>query len=126
MTMTADIIARAYAKIGVQSGEEPLTAYDQKHGLDALNAMFHAWKLTGVDLEHTDLAAADAFSLGPEFEEGTVYLLASRLSPDYERPQAFDADAWFRAFQAAYYVPQEAEVDDAIIRASYPRRYTYF
>lgn len=102
MTTASDIVTRALRKIGVKSSDEDASSEVMTEGLEALNAMMHGWKLQGVDLSHTDLALTDTFSLDPEYEEGTVYLLASRLSPDYTRPQAFDADAWFRGFQAAY------------------------
>lgn len=100
MTTIRDIIARAYRKIGVAAVDMELTADQVAHGLDAFNAMVHGWKLRGVDLAHSDVAATDAFPLGPEYVEGTVYLLAARLSPDYMVPPSFDADDWFRTFQA--------------------------
>lgn len=102
MTLTSDIVTRAARKIGVVASDEAMTADEIANGVIALNMMMHAWKLRGVDVEHVDLAATDTFSLDPEFEEGTVYLLASRMSPDYEIPPAFDADDWFRTIQAAY------------------------
>jgi hypothetical protein len=102
MTTALDIATRAYRKLGISGTGDTLTAEELAEGIDALNAMMHAWKLAGVDIEHTDLAADDDFPIGPEFVEGTVYLLASRLSPDFTTPAAFDADDWFRKFQAAY------------------------
>ena len=102
MTLTSEIVTRAARKIGVVASDEAMTADEIANGVIALNMMMHAWKLRGVDVEHVDLAATDTFSLDPEFEEGTVYLLASRMSPDYEIPPAFDADDWFRTIQAAY------------------------
>lgn len=104
MTTAADIVTRALRKIGVATASQPVNANELNDGVTALNAMMHAWKLAGVDVEHVDLTATDDFPLGPEFEEGTVYVLASRLSPDYEVPQGFDADDWFRKIQAAYLV----------------------
>lgn len=102
MTLTSEIVTRAARKIGVVASDEAMTADEIANGVIALNMMMHAWKLRGVDVEHVDLAATDTFSLDPEFEEGTVYLLASRMAPDYEIPPAFDADDWFRTIQAAY------------------------
>ena len=102
MTTTRDIVTRAFRKIGVVSEGEALDADTADAGLDALNMMLHGWKLKGVDLTHTNLALSDTFSLDPEYEEGTVYLLAARLSPDYMAPASFDADDWFRGIQAAY------------------------
>lgn len=102
MTTALDIATRAYRKLGISGTGETLTAEELAEGIAALNDMMHAWKLAGVDIEHTDLASDDTFPLGPEFVEGTVYLLASRISPDFTVPANFDADDWFRKFQAAY------------------------
>ncbi|NBT32030.1 MAG: hypothetical protein EBT13_09060 [Rhodobacteraceae bacterium] len=102
MTTTREIVHRALTKIGVIDMGDAAPADEATHALDALNAMMHGWKLRGVDLTHTDLAMGDTFSLASEYEEGTVYLLAARLSPDFQAPAGFDADDWFRAFQAAY------------------------
>ena len=101
MTTVNDIVTRALKKIGVVARDEAPEAYDIAEGVVAFNSMVHAWKLRGADFEHTDAAASDPFPFDPEFEEGTVYILASRLSPDYMIPPSFDADDWFRTFQAA-------------------------
>lgn len=116
MTLTLEIVKRAYRKIGVLSQGVELSAEEIADGLDALNAMIHGWKLRGVDTSHTDVSAGDAFPLAAEYEEGTVYLLASRLSPDYMIPQAFDADDWFRTFQAAYSDPTIVTMPLALTR----------
>lgn len=123
MANMLDIVTRAFRKIGVTAKDEVLDASDSAHGIEALNAMMHAWKLRGVDTEHVTLDLSDPFPLAPEFEEGTVYLLASRISPDYEVPQSFDADDWFRAFQAAYIVIPVATIPRALLRTPSQRRY---
>lgn len=123
MTTTATIVTRALQKIGVASASQPVSANELNDGIDALNAMMHAWKLAGVDVTHVDLTATDEFSLEPQFEEGTVYVLASRLSPDYEAPQGFDADDWFRKIQAAYLVINDVKMPSALM---YPRRGYFF
>lgn len=102
MTTMRDIVTRAYRKIGVVAGDEPMTADQGATGIDTMNAMMHAWKLRGCDIEHTTKTLNDDFPLGPEFEEGTCYLLAARLAPDFAMPVGFDADQWFRDIQAAY------------------------
>lgn len=122
MTLTLTIITRALRKLGVVSADEDATADQEANALDALNMMMHAWKLRSVDIEHTDLASSDTFPLDPEFEEGTVYLLASRLSPDYQIPQSFDADDWFRTFQAAYPVSTAVTIPKGILRTPTGRR----
>lgn len=115
MTTAANIVERALRKIGVAASGEALQADDLQDGLEAMNAMMFAWKLAGVDTGHTALVAIDDFPLGAEFEEGTVYVLASRLSPDYEAPQAFDADDWFRKMQAAYTVIEDVVMPSALL-----------
>lgn len=123
MTKASEIVARSLRKIGVAAQGEAITAHDSADAIEALNAMMHGWKLAGVDLEHTDLALTDDFPLGAEFEEGTVYNLAARLSVDYELPAAFDADDWFRKFQAAYATAQLLTVDGALLNMPSQRNY---
>lgn len=118
MTTVSDIIDRALRKITVIAHDDPATAEDAANALEALNGMLAEWKLRGVDISHADLALTDAFPLGNEYRDGVVYMLGARLSPDYSLPPFFDADDFFRVIQTAYYVPQEAEMDDAILRAS--------
>lgn len=105
MTTTLEIVSRAFRKIGVAAEDEQLTADQIEVGVDALNMMMHAWKLQGVNLSHVNLEAADAFTLASEYHEGTVYMLAGRLAPDYEMSPRFDADDFFRKIQAAYFAP---------------------
>lgn len=102
MTTALEIVTRAYRKAGISASNEPLTAEMGAEGIEALNDMIFGWKLRGVDVTHVALALADTFALGAEYVEGTVYLLASRLSPNYSLPPAFDADDWFRGIQATY------------------------
>ena len=86
MATCRDIVERAYRKIGVVATDEAMTADQAQVGADALNMMMHGWLLDGIDVAHVDLQLADTFTLPPEFEEGTVYLLANRLAPDFTRP----------------------------------------
>lgn len=114
MTTATQIIVRAFRKSGIGQLGEALDAESLSEGLDALNAMMAAWKLSGVDITHTALDYEGTFPLGAEYEEGTVYLLASRLNPSYQIPDAFDADAWFRTFQAAYFTVAEVALPKAM------------
>ena len=123
MTLTSAIVTRAFRKIGVGAEGETLTADQSADGITALNMMMHGWKLRGVDLEHTDLALTDTFSLTSEFEEGTVYMLASRLSPDYSIPPDFDADDWFRGIQAVYAPTRVVTMPKGILRTPTGRRW---
>lgn len=115
MTKTRDIVERAYRKVALKSEDEAITGDMLEHGIDTLNSMMFGWELFGIDIEHSTLSATDDFSLAAKFEEGTVYQLASRLSPDYIVP-APDADMFFRALQSAYMVIDEAKINNALIR----------
>jgi aryl carrier-like protein len=116
MATVQDIVTRAFRKIHVESEDEELQPDTLQRGVDAFNMMLHGWKLRGVDVAHSDLLAADTFPLAPEFQEGTVYVLASRLSPDYTAPANFDADDWFRTIQAAYMTIEPAKMPNALTR----------
>ena len=121
MTTVADVVSQAFRKIGVAAEDEALSADAMSAGVDAYNNMVHAWKLRGVDLSHTDQTSSDTFPFAAEYVEGTVYLLASRLSPDYEVPASFDADDWFRTFQAANTTADAVTIPTALTRM--PSRY---
>lgn len=114
MATVQDIVTRALRKIGVIAKDVDASADDMAEGVDALNAMIHAWELRGVDLDWTDQTSADTFALDAPYHEGVVYLLASRIAPDYEIPQSFDADDWFRGFQAANMTISEAAMPLAL------------
>lgn len=115
MTTAREIVLRAMRKIGVVAHDEESDADQIASGVDALNMMIFAWELSGVDTNHVTLGASDTFPLDAKFEEGTVYCLASRLAPDYEVPQAFDADQFFRGIQAAYLSIPAATMPNALI-----------
>jgi hypothetical protein len=114
MTTTLDIITRAFRKIDVSGEGETLTADAVQEGLDALNDMMHGWALSGVDVAHIDLDVADDFTLPPQYNEGAVYMLAQRLSPNYMVPAGFDSDDWMRKFQAAYLLVDEVAMPSAL------------
>ena len=115
MTLMVNIVSRAYRKIGVGGTGEAIEAEYVAEGVDTLNMMLHEWKLQGVDIEHTTLDASDDFPLGPEFEMGTVYLLAEKLAPDYSIPQAFSTREFFDAIRAAYLTIEAATMPPALI-----------
>jgi homospermidine synthase len=116
MTTARDIVHAALRKALVIGAGDDAAADDASDALFALNSMMHGWKARSVDVSHTDLALSDAFPLDAQFIEGTVYMLASRLAPDYQVPQPFDADDWFRTLQAAYHTPLEIAVENALTR----------
>lgn len=121
MATCLDIVTRACRKIGIVAQDEPLTADMAAASLASLNDMLHAWKLSGIDLALTaDLALSDTFPMAPEFREGTIYSLASRIAPDNEAVAGFDADDFFRKIQAAYVVIADVPMPSGLIR----RRWT--
>ena len=78
--------------------------------------MLAAWKLADVDITHTALALTDTFPIADEYEEGTVYMLAARIAPDFNYPVGFDADDFFRRIQAAYCSLPSLTVPNALLR----------
>lgn len=118
MTTVRDIVERAYRKIGVVAHDEPMSAEFADGGLDAFNEMLSAWALDGITLSpaFTDAALADTFPLADQYREGTIYLLAERLAPEYSRPRTFDADGFFRKIQASYTVVPTTTVNSALLR----------
>lgn len=121
MATVEDIVTAAFRKIGVVAEDEDLQSDTLSVGVDAFNRMLHAWKLRGVDVSHADQVSTDTFALADEYQEGTIYVLASRLSPDYTVPATFDADDWFRTIQAAYMTIDDATISTALTRM--PSRY---
>lgn len=121
MATVRDIVARALRKISVIDGHDAPDADEMAAGVDALNEMLAAWELSSVDVSHTALAAGDTFPLAAKFEEGTIYNLAARMSPEYIVPVGFDADDFFRKIQAAYSTLLEVDMPAAL--TSMPSRY---
>lgn len=110
MTTFRDIIERAYREIRVVAADEAMTAEQAANGLVTCNSMMHGWKLFGANIGHADAQLTDTFTLPPRFEEGTVFMLASRLGSAYATQPGFDADKWMRALQAAYANPPASEM----------------
>ena len=94
MATMLDIVTKACRKIGVAAIDEDLEAEIASEALDTLNAMLFEWELAGVDTTHTTLTLTDDFPLAAKFEQGTIYMLAHRLAPEFNRPVGFDADAF--------------------------------
>lgn len=122
MTTALQMVERAFRKIGVKAEDEGLTADQVAHGLDCLSVMLSGWELFSIDVGVSDLSAASVFPLERKFEEGTVYLLAERISPDYSVPRTFDTDEFLRRIQAAYMVIDEAAMPRTILRTPSQRR----
>lgn len=120
MTTAQTIVERAFRKIGVKAEDEGLTADQLAHGLDCLNVMMHGWELWGIDTNHVDMASDTVFPLAQKFEEGTAYLLAERISPDYQ--SGINADDFLRRLQAAYMIIPEAVIPRALLRTPSQRR----
>lgn len=115
MATVNDIVTRAYRKIGVVATDEAMTADQAQVGQDALNMMMHALALDGIDVAWSDAVLADQFAMEPAFHEGLVYMLASRLAPDFSVP-AFDDSAFKRGLAAAYLIVPDALLDGMLLR----------
>lgn len=114
MATVEDIVTRAFRKVGISGVGDDLEAAEVTEGVDALVDMLNAWSLSGVELGEVTLTADQAFPLGSQYVEGTVYMLASRLSPNFEIPQMFDADDFFRRIQADHIHIRDVEVPSAL------------
>ncbi len=126
MTTVLDVIERAHRKLGVSGQGEVLTAEMAAEGLDALNDLMAGWRLQGIDRVHRPIAAtSELFPMAPEFVEGTVYLLASRLGPNYQVPPSFDPERFLRQLQTAFLVVGEVEMPAALARLPSSRRGGY-
>lgn len=115
-TTVRTIIETAHRLIGVVAQDEPMTADQGDTGLVAFNNMVSAWELDGIVLSpaFTDAALADNFPLADKFREGTGYMLAKRLAPQYTAPQGFDADDFFRKIQASYATITQSTINPAL------------
>lgn len=116
MATCRDIVESAFRKIGVVASDEPMTADQADNGINALNRMMHGWLLDGIDIGHIDLDLADVFTMEPQFEEGCVYLLADRLSPDYSAPVNFSTSDFKKRLSAAYLIIPDSKLDRALTR----------
>lgn len=115
MATCRDIVERAYRKIGVVASDEPMTADQAAIGIDALNMMMAALELDGIDVAWSDADISEQFAMEPKFHEGLVYMLASRLAPDFTVP-GFDPSTFKRGLQAAYLIVPDAHIDRALLR----------
>ncbi|MCI5040029.1 MAG: hypothetical protein MRY81_10125 [Donghicola eburneus] len=118
MTTVRDIVSRALRKARVLEHGGVAENDNLVEGLADLNMMMAAWKLSAVDVGHTTLDANSTFPLNPEFEEGTVYMLAARISTDFAYPVGFDADDFFRSIQASYATVGEVTMPSLLLKTS--------
>ncbi len=116
MSTINDIVLAATRKARITPLGEAMDADTGAEALGEFNRMVHAWKLSGADVGHGDQTLTDTFALAPEYEEGTVYLLAKRLEPNFRLPAAFDADAFWRTIQANYMVIEDVAYERALTR----------
>lgn len=114
MATVLEILTAATRKARITPLGEAMDAETGAEALGEYNRMLHAWKLSGVDIIHDDQEQSDEFPLGPEYQEGTVYLLAKRLEPNYRVPADFDADAFWRAIQANQMTIEDVSYEKAL------------
>lgn len=115
MTTARDIVEGAFRKIGILTHDQALSADEFEEGLRALNYMIAGWRILGVNVALETLAADDPWPFQPEFEEGAIWQLAGRLSPDYQRPPV-ETEMFLRAMQAHTVIMAEAEMPSALRR----------
>ena len=122
MATVRDVVERAYRKIGVVASDEPMTADQADHGADALNMMMHGWKLDSIDIAHSDVVLSDEFPMEPMFYEGCVYMLASRIAPDFS-VASFSTSEFMQRLSAHYLIIDEVEMPLALLSTPSQRRY---
>jgi hypothetical protein len=112
MSSSAQIVTRAYKRLGlVEPGEDP-AADMAADGLAALNAMLASWAAHGVNV-------SPDVPLPAKHEKGVTALLAVDLSAEYPgsltpRVEADAADGW-QALQADYISAPLATFDCALV-----------
>lgn len=89
-----------------------MTADQGQAGLDAFNEMLHAWGAQGITLDpaFADTTLAAAFPLADKYREGTIYMLASRLAPEYQ-VSGFDAEQFMADIRNGYMAIPTAAMD---------------
>lgn len=117
MATCRDIVERAFRKIGVVASDEAMTADQAQIGMDALNMMMAAFELDGIDVAWSEAELSDQYAMEPKFHEGAVYMLASRLAPDFSAP-GFDVSRFKAALSAAYLIVPDVAIDRALLRNS--------
>lgn len=122
MTTCRDIVQRAYRKIGVVASDEPMTADQGAIGMDALNMMLSGLALDGIDVAWSDQTLSEEFAMDAPFHEGIVYMLASRIAPDFS-VQGFDPAAFRRRLAAAFLIVPDVQLDRGAMGISYGNRW---
>lgn len=125
--LTGKLVERAFRHLGIVGEEEELTADQSVNGLSALNEMMHSWKAQGADVEHTNLALTDQFSLPDEHQRATIMLLAQYLSSEYAvpPPDKLETDTLWSALQGAYWTDPNVMVDEGLTDMPSQQRYGY-
>ena len=124
MPTVRDICVQALRKIG--AADLSVDGDGISEALDAYNNMMHGWRILGADVGHSTQELSDQFTIGDEFAEGAIYVLATRLSPNYELPPQFDADMWWRAIQAAHTSVDPLSFDAGLLNMPSQRFRRYF
>lgn len=101
MPTVRDICIRALRKLDVAPLGQAVPGEEIEQAVDAYNDMLHGWELQGIYISHATQQPNDEFLLPDAFIEGTVYMLASRLSPNYVIPAQFSINEFVTGLQAA-------------------------
>lgn len=124
MATVNDIVTRAYRKIGIVAHDEAMTSDQGASGLSAFNEMLSAWALDGITITYSDLALTDTFPLADKYREGVIYLLASRITPEFAMPVGFDPSDFFRKIQASYMAISAATIPSPLLNTPSQRSVT--
>jgi len=119
VTTAQDIVTRSLRKIAVATVHEPVQAEDLAVGLDALNMMLNGWKAKALLITHdVDYVLADDLVIDKMYDEGIMYLLADRLSEDYQvpPPDRVEVRDWKRRIYAAFQSDESLTQAEAITK----------
>lgn len=103
----ADIVDRAFRRLGIRAEDEGLSADQAAHGLAVLNSMMAGLRLNGINYTHAEMQTGDLFPLNDEFVGPVITLLAFDLAPDYSVPANADRDGALRLLQMNMPIPIE-------------------
>lgn len=95
----ADIVDRAFRRLGIRAEDEGLSADQAAHGLAVLNTLMFGLRLNGINYTHAGMRSGDPFPLNEEFAGPVITLLAFDLAPDYSTAANVDCDSALRLLQ---------------------------
>lgn len=112
MATARDVLTKAFRRMKILAGSEPLSADDAVDGLSTMNDLMAGFGPKGVAYVHSTLTLTTVVNVPDEQIANLVWLVAESLAPDYgyeftPGEQAKIVSAW-NEMQAAYHLQPEA------------------